>query len=249
VKDAIMRLGGEGFVLFAHAQRDTPGKLAAHVLSYEALEWAAYELVEQFARADGDEEVAGVARHIRSQEEGMMRRVEALLDQTVAASLLNRSDRAMEDLLCVYLRDAHALETQSIQLLEDGARIVGRGECRSVLIEHLSSERMHKHLLEQRLASLGRGPSRIKDAALRIGARTWTAFIRALRETAARYAASLFAFQYLEIAGYEQLQRVAARVGDTTTEETVCRILREERRAADQLSRSLESSVDLAAAG
>ena len=33
-----MKLGGKGFLAFAQAHPDTPGKLLAHALSYEALE-------------------------------------------------------------------------------------------------------------------------------------------------------------------------------------------------------------------
>src|SRR5438067_9401193 len=38
LKDMIMKVGGKGFLAFARAQPDTPGKLLAHALSYEALE-------------------------------------------------------------------------------------------------------------------------------------------------------------------------------------------------------------------
>ncbi len=34
LKDAVMAVGGKGFVLFARLQPDTPGKLVAHSLSY-----------------------------------------------------------------------------------------------------------------------------------------------------------------------------------------------------------------------
>src|SRR3954465_910183 len=44
-KDAVMAVGGKGFVWFARLQPDTPGKLAAHALSYEALELGSYELL------------------------------------------------------------------------------------------------------------------------------------------------------------------------------------------------------------
>src|SRR5437764_420542 len=35
VRDIVAAAGGQGFVLFARAQPDTPGKLAAHAYSYE----------------------------------------------------------------------------------------------------------------------------------------------------------------------------------------------------------------------
>ena len=44
-KDAVMKLGGKGFVLFARLIPDTPGKLLAHAHSYEALEEASYALL------------------------------------------------------------------------------------------------------------------------------------------------------------------------------------------------------------
>jgi ferritin-like metal-binding protein YciE len=56
-----MKLGGKGFVLFAKAQPDTPGKLLAHALSYEALEEASYALLAAVAAQDGDTEVAQAA--------------------------------------------------------------------------------------------------------------------------------------------------------------------------------------------
>jgi ferritin-like metal-binding protein YciE len=40
VKDLLMRVGGAGFLLFARAQPDTPGKLVAHAYSYEHMEFA-----------------------------------------------------------------------------------------------------------------------------------------------------------------------------------------------------------------
>lgn len=45
LKDAVMAVGGKGFVLFARSQPDTTGKLTAHALSYEHLELASYELL------------------------------------------------------------------------------------------------------------------------------------------------------------------------------------------------------------
>src|SRR3954464_10851526 len=58
LKDAVMAAGGVGFVLFARSQPDTPGKLVAHALSYEALELASYELLRRVAERAGDEDVA-----------------------------------------------------------------------------------------------------------------------------------------------------------------------------------------------
>src|SRR5919197_5883390 len=52
---------GKAFVLFARSQPDTTGKLVAHALSYEHMEWAAYELLRHVARRAGDTETAALA--------------------------------------------------------------------------------------------------------------------------------------------------------------------------------------------
>ena len=249
VKDAIMRVGGEGFVMFARAQPDTPGKLAAHALSYEALEWAAYDLLEQLAVRAGDQEVIEAARSIRDDEAGMMRRIESLFDGTASASMSLRTGQELEEQLAIYLADAHALEAQSIQLLQSGRRIMEDVGCPGLLDAHLAVEQRHQEMLEQRLEALGAAPSALKDAALRVGAFSWAMFFRALPDTAARFAAFLYAVQYLEIGGYEQLRRVAERVGDAATAEMALQILQEERRTAEALTDCLEETASLAAAG
>ncbi|HYX76160.1 MAG TPA: DUF892 family protein, partial [Gaiellaceae bacterium] len=58
-KDTVMKLGGKGFLLFARLQPDTPGKLHAHSLSYEALELSSYELLAEVAERAGEQPVAG----------------------------------------------------------------------------------------------------------------------------------------------------------------------------------------------
>src|SRR5437660_6681210 len=87
VKDAVMRLGGKGFLLFARLQPDTPGKLVAHALSYEALELASYGLLARVADRAEEAEVAGAARRIAEQERRMMDRLEGSFDRSVEASL------------------------------------------------------------------------------------------------------------------------------------------------------------------
>ena len=53
-----MAAGGKGFILFARSQPDTPGKLAAHAYSYEALELAGYQLLRRVAERSRSDQVA-----------------------------------------------------------------------------------------------------------------------------------------------------------------------------------------------
>src|SRR3954470_11185822 len=62
LEDLLGALSGKGFVLFARAQPDTPGKLATHAFSYEHMELAAYDLLARVAEREGDAETVAVAR-------------------------------------------------------------------------------------------------------------------------------------------------------------------------------------------
>jgi ferritin-like metal-binding protein YciE len=57
-------------------------------------------------------------------------------------------------------------------------------------------------------------------------------------------AAFAYAFEHLEIGGYEQLFRVARRAGDEDTVSTVELILAEERAMADGIAARFDRAVD-----
>src|SRR5436309_11399499 len=87
VKDVVMGVGGKGFLLFARLQPDTPGKLFAHALSFEALELSSYELLCGVADRADEPEVADAANEIAAEERRMMQRLESTFDRAVEASL------------------------------------------------------------------------------------------------------------------------------------------------------------------
>jgi ferritin-like metal-binding protein YciE len=138
VKDTVMKAGGVGFLLFARVQPDTPGKLLAHAYSYEALEEAAYDLLLRVAVRAGDQESVATAERIRSEERSMMERLGGAFDEALEASLAvkaSKDDPARE--LTTYLAEAHALEAQSVALLERGQKIAGGGRLATLYSEHL----------------------------------------------------------------------------------------------------------------
>jgi ferritin-like metal-binding protein YciE len=90
---------------------------------------------------------------------------------------------------------------------------------------------------------LGGDASSSKDAALRLGALNWAAFFRGHPDTPGKLAAFAFAFEHLEIGGYEQLKRVASRAGDTGTVDLVGRILVQERAAADRIAAAFDAAA------
>jgi ferritin-like metal-binding protein YciE len=236
VKDTVMGIGGKGFLLFAKLQPDTPGKLLAHALSYEALELASYELLMRVAERAGDERVAGAAKRIRDEERMMMQRLEANVDQAVGASLRDHPRDDLAALLPRYLGDAHAIEEQSISLLERAPKLVQDAQLESVFADHLAETRDHAELIQERLHALREDSSSLKDAAMRLGALNWSMFFQGHPDTAGKLTAFAYAFEHLEIGGYEQLKRVADRAGDEKTARMVEHILGHERAAATKLA-------------
>jgi ferritin-like metal-binding protein YciE len=243
-----MSAGGKGFLLFAKLQPDTPGKLAAHALSYEALELASYELLSRVAERADASDVVDAAQQIRDQERMMMERLESSFDLSVAASLRELGTDDIQEQLRKYLADAHAIEEQAIQLLEKAPSMSEGTPLAEIYSEHLDETRDHAELVADRLKALGGDPSTLKDAALRLGGLNWGMFFQSHPDTPGKLAAFAFAFEHLEIGGYEQLRRVAERAGDTTTAGLAERIISEERTAADKIAAHFDEAAAAALA-
>ena len=246
LKDMVMKLGGKGFLAFARVQPDTPGKLLAHSLSYEALENAAYELLARTADRAGEPNVSSIAREIGSDERAMMQRLERCYEPVVEVSLRELEPTELPEQLRKYLADAHAIEQQAITMLEKAPELSGDSPLNHLYEEHLVETREHAELVKERLDALGGDPSSIKDAAMRMGALNWGGFFAGHPDTAGKLAAFTYAFEHLEIGGYEQLKRVALRAADETTAAMADRILDQERTAAQRIEGMFDAAVTAA---
>jgi ferritin-like metal-binding protein YciE len=244
LKDAAGALSGKGFVLFAKMNPDTPGKLAAHAHSYEAMEEAAYEQLARVADRAGDQETVAVARRILEQETAMKQRIASHFDEAVEASLREVAPDDLDEQLVKYLADAHAIEAQAIQLLEKAPKIVHDPELAKVFEDHLEETRAQQEIVEARLTAHDASPSKLQDAAMRLGALNWGGFFSAQPDTPGKLAGFAYAFEHLEIAGYEELKRVADRAGDQETVRVAERILAEERAAAKAIAANWDRAVE-----
>jgi len=236
LKDAAGTAGGWGMVAFAASQPDTPGKLTMHAYSYEHMELAAYELLRRLAERDGDEATARLAGDIAAEERRMADRLEQSFDAAVEASLAATEPDQIAEALLSYLRDVHALEGQAIKLLEAGAERVDDEQLEVGFRRHLEETRRHQELVEGLLEERGTGPSRAKDTMLKTGGLNLSAFFGAQPDSTTKLAGFSFAFENLEVAAYELLQRVAARAGDEAVVAVAEEILAEEREAAEQIA-------------
>lgn len=240
-QELVMRAGGLGFIGFAQVQPDTPGKLTAHAYSYEHLELAGYEMLQRVAALAGDGETVSMARRIADEERLMAERLEAALDAASESSLSGDLEAA----LLSYLADAHALEAQSTALLTTAEEDTDDAELKAVYRDHLAQTRGHTEAVEAALSRRGGGPSTLKDAAMRLGAVNWGMFFKAQPDTSAKLVAFAYAFEHLELAGYELLRRVALRVSDEQTAAMAARIVAEERAAAERLAAGFDRAVQV----
>ena len=244
LKDVVADVTGVGMYLFAKFNPDSPGKLAAHAHSYEAMEEAAYEFLWRVAERAGDAETAQVARTILEQEKAMKGRIFEHFDATVEASLREKNADDLQEELVKYLTDAHAIEAQAIQMLEAAPKIVGDvPELEKLFKDHLDETRAQQEIVEARLDALDARPNKLKDAAMRVGALNVGGFFKANPDTPAKLAGFSYAFEHLEIGAYEELKRVAQRAGDGETVRVAERIEAEERAAANAIAANWEIAL------
>lgn len=243
VKDAAGKAGGWAMLLFARTQPDTPMKLTGHAFSYETMELAAYELLRCAAEACGDRDTADLASSIAAEESRMANRLAGLFDAAVEATVAGDDEEQLESRLDHYLEDAHALEQQATQLLQAGPRLVNDEELSAVFREHLEETEGHRERIEERLRDRGASPSRIKDLALRVGALNLGAFFGVQPDTTPKLAGFAYAFENLELGGYEMLRLVAERAGDGATAALAAEIAAEERTAAARVAATWERTM------
>jgi len=245
VKDVAGRVGGWGMILFARVNPDTPGKLAMHAYSYEHMELAAYELLRRIADRAGNQAVRDMAQRIGAQERTMADRIAGSWDRAVDASLREKGAEDIGKDLVKYLRDAHALEAQALQLLETGPQIAGFEALAEVFRDHLDQTREHQRLVDERLAAHDSRPARFHAGAMRVGALNLGTFFKAQPDTPAKLAGFAYAFEALETGAYELLTRVARRAGDEETAAMAERIVGEERAAAERVAGTWDVAAEL----
>jgi ferritin-like metal-binding protein YciE len=150
----------------------------------------------------------------------------------------------VEGALVKYLKDAHAMEQQSIQTLEAAVKVAGDPQLAALYRGHVAETDRHRELLKERLEAHGESRSLLKDAAGRLGAVGLGLGLAAQPDSPAKVVVAAYAFEHLEIATYELLRRLAARAGDTETIEVVDRILVNERQAVEKLAASYDLALE-----
>jgi ferritin-like metal-binding protein YciE len=244
IKDAIMEAGGKGFLLFAKAMPETPGRLVVHSYAYEAMEWAGYEMLGRFARRAGDVETVAAAEQIGAQERDMMQRLADGFDAVEAIAHADKSQEELAGHIRRHLAEVHAFESQSVQLLKKSKEIAGNETLADLYRRQLSQISKHAEVVEQQLKKFDSGTSKIEDGALAMGGTNWGLFFQAQADTPSKLAAFIYAVLNLEIAGYEMLKRTANRSNDSEIVALCTTLIAEKLQMADELSAAFDSAVD-----
>jgi ferritin-like metal-binding protein YciE len=127
------------------------------------------------------------------------------------------------------LRNAHAMETQAIQLLErQSERLEHYPDIEAQLRRHLEDSKVQRTRIEEVLDSLGDSHSVLKEAVLGLGGN-----IAALSHTAAsdeiiKNTLANYMFEHFEIATYKSLTEMAEFLGHAPGAAAVQASLREE---------------------
>jgi ferritin-like metal-binding protein YciE len=115
----------------------------------------------------------------------------------------------------LWLRDAHAMESQSVQMLTSQLpSLMNFPEFYQSVKEHAEVSREQRERLGSRITEMGQASSLLRDGvgmALSLAA---PMMIAALPDNAARSAVANYAFEHLEIGTYRALISLAEQAGD-----------------------------------
>ena len=243
-----MKLGGKGFLLFARLNPDTPGKLHAHALSTRRSSSPPTSCSRASPSAPATSDVAATRRADPRRGAGDEGAARGRFDHAVDASLAAVGRDDLDEQLAQVPRRRARARGAGDPAARARRRLARRRELARLYEEHLAETREHAELDRGAARSARRRPVDAEGRALRLGALNWGAFFQAHPDTPGKLAAFAFAFEHLEIGGYEQLRRVAERAGDAETAALAAQILEQERTAADSLEHLFPHAAGLALA-
>lgn len=148
------------------------------------------------------------------------------------------------DHLVNWLRDAHAMERQSEQMLRGQAKRLERyPKLAEGLQRHLDETLEQQQALEQCLQRLDASPSAMKDIAGRLAASAQTLTSMAASDETVKGVMACYAFEQMEVAAYTSLFAAAHQAGEIQCQRMCERMLQEERAMAEWLRAGLPQLV------
>jgi len=155
------------------------------------------------------------------------------------------SDNALQTKLGDYVEDAHAMETNVLQMLGSMISTTSDPEIRAELERHKEQTEAQEQRLRDRLEALGRSPSIRKETQTIVGALMKGVADQVRGDKPGKNARDGYVTEHMEIAAYELLERLAERAGDRETAEVARRNKREEEQMAEKIAANWDKFLDL----
>ena len=146
----------------------------------------------------------------------------------------------LETKLGDYIEDAHAMESNVLQMLDSMIATTDDKPIRRELEHHRKQTERHQERLRERLEALGRGPSTRKETQTVVGALMKGVADQVRGDKPGKNARDGFVTEHMEIAAYELLERLADRAGDTKT----AQVARQNRRDEEAMAKKIAGNWD-----
>lgn len=222
---------------------DSECAILRDAISAEAMEIAAYLLLEVEAIRGGDESTAALARELRADEVAMRDELMTFWNQAVGRDVDRRTTaersrtRVARTMLVDHLRDIHALERNAVAMLSTVLATVDDELACERVADHRDATMRHGDEIMRRLRELGSKPS-LRRQAQGLAFAAIKGPINLVRaERAAKDLRDMYVVEHMELVAYAQLSVLAELVGDDATFQLAQSQQQEESVMADWLER------------
>lgn len=141
-----------------------------------------------------------------------------------------------EEHLMDWLRDAHAMEKQAIESIENQIdRLKSYPQLQSWVRDHVDASRRQRELIETCIKRRGGNVSTLKDIAMGLFGNIQEATSLFMQDEVLKNVIADYAFKHYEIASYTSLRSAAEAAADAETTRVCDDILREEEALAGRL--------------
>ncbi|HZB35662.1 MAG TPA: DUF892 family protein [Gaiellaceae bacterium] len=144
-----------------------------------------------------------------------------------------------------YVEDAHAMESNVLQMLDSMIATTDDTQILRQLEQHRKQTERHQERLRDRLEALGRGTSLRKEGQTLAGALLKGVADQVRGDKPGKNARDGFVTEHMEIAAYELLERLAVRAGDEKTAQVARQNRRDEEAMAKKIAGNWDKFVDL----
>ncbi len=155
------------------------------------------------------------------------------------------TEKDIETKLHSYIRDARAMEANSLQMMQSMLLHTKDDEMRGILENHIEETKGHEQIWIDRLQGIGETSGGAKKAGALLSAGMKGIVDQLRSDKPGKDARDSYVTEAIEIAAYEMLSRLADRAGDSETSQLAQQILEEERAMAERLSNTWDKVIDL----